>query len=156
MISLSYLRGRHKPYQPSRQYLLRLIRASLQHQHAMVQLSVSIVDCEQSQALNNSYRGKNKPTNVISLEYPESREQYNLLCGELFLCDEVIVTEAQNQNKTIADHYSHMIIHGLLHLRGFDHIKDNDAVIMENIEISLLEQFGIKNPYLENITNEVI
>jgi len=150
MIRFSYLRGQHKSYQPSRQYLSKLIRASLQQKFTIVQLTVSIVDNQQSQVLNQTYRNKNTSTNVISLEYPESREQFNMLCGELFLCDEVICTEAQEQHKLAHDHYCHMIIHGLLHLQGFDHIEDEDAQSMEALEIQILEKFEINNPYLEH------
>ncbi len=149
MIKFSYLRGKHKDYQPSRSCLDKLVRTSLQHDFSVVQLSVSIVGLADSQQLNFSYRNKDKPTNVISLEYPENREQFNMLTGELFLCDEVIINEAQEQGKEIINHYCHMIVHGLLHLQGYDHILDADAEVMESLEIKILNQFGIRNPYLE-------
>jgi probable rRNA maturation factor len=114
-----------------------------------VQLSVSIISLDDSQALNLLYREKNKPTNVISLEYPDNREQFNMLTGELFLCDEVIVNEATEQSKSIINHYMHMLVHGLLHLQGYDHILDDEAEIMEALEVQILKQFGIEDPYGE-------
>lgn len=149
MIKFSYLRGKNKDYQPSRSLLGKLIRSTLQSNFSIVQLSVSIVSLDDSQALNLLYREKNKPTNVISLEYPDNREQFNMLTGELFLCDEVIVNEATEQSKSIINHYMHMIVHGLLHLQGYDHILDDEAEIMEALEVQILKQFGIEDPYGE-------
>ena len=149
MIKFSYLRGKHKDHQPSRLLLGKLIRSTLQNNFSIVQLSVSIVSLDDSQALNLLYRKKNKPTNVISLEYPDNREQFNMLTGELFLCDEVIVNEATEQSKSIINHYMHMLVHGLLHLQGYDHILDEEAERMEALEVQILQQFGIEDPYGE-------
>ena len=109
-------------------------------------LTIRIVDEAESQSLNNQYRKKNEPTNVLSFLIND-----NPLLGDIILCHSVIKKEALAQKKSIDDHYAHLIIHGYLHLIGFDHTKNDDALIMENKEITVLKKLGIKNPYLSNI-----
>ena len=113
------------------------------------ELTIRLVNNEESQQLNMQYRGKDKPTNVLSFpfEVPEGVE-LNLL-GDLIICIEVMKQEAQEQNKALFDHWAHLVIHGCLHLVGFDHISDTEAVEMESIETSILKKLGISNPYLE-------
>ncbi len=113
------------------------------------ELTIRLVNQEESQQLNMQYRGKDKPTNVLSFpfEVPEGIE-LNLL-GDLIICIEVMKQEALAQNKTLFDHWAHLVIHGCLHLVGFDHISDSEAAEMESIEIAVLAKLGIKNPYLE-------
>ncbi len=113
------------------------------------ELTVRLVNQEESQQLNMQYRGKDKPTNVLSFpfEVPEGIE-LNLL-GDLIICTEVMKQEAQTQNKALFDHWAHLVVHGCLHLVGFDHISDSEAAEMESIEITVLAKLGIKNPYLE-------
>lgn len=149
MIKFSYFRGTHLPYQPTRSTVAKIIAASLQKPYASVQLVISIIDQHHSRELNNLYRQKDHATNVISLEYAESRDQFNFLSGELFLCDSIIVSEAAAQKKTINAHYMHMLVHGLLHIQGYDHQYEQDAITMETLEINILSQFAIVNPYLE-------
>ena len=109
-------------------------------------LTIRIVDEAESQSLNNQYRKKNEPTNVLSFLIND-----NPLLGDIILCHSVIKKEALAQKKRIADHYAHLIIHGYLHLIGFDHTQNDDALTMENKEIAVLKKLGIKNPYLSNI-----
>lgn len=113
------------------------------------ELTIRIVGSEESQQLNHQYRQKNKPTNVLSFpfEVPEGIE-INLL-GDLVICADIVIQEANNQNKAINDHWAHLVIHGCLHLLGYDHIKETEAVEMESIEIRLLSTLGIDNPYQE-------
>ena len=113
------------------------------------ELTIRLVNCEESQQLNNQYRSKDKPTNVLSFpfEVPDGIE-LNLL-GDLIICIEVMKQEAKEQNKALFDHWAHLVIHGCLHLVGFDHISDSEALEMESIEITILEKLGIINPYLE-------
>jgi probable rRNA maturation factor len=113
------------------------------------ELTIRLVNTEESQQLNNQYRGKDKPTNVLSFpfEVPDGID-LNLL-GDLIICIEVMKKEAQEQNKALFDHWAHLVIHGCLHLVGFDHISDSEAEEMESIEITILEKLGINNPYLE-------
>lgn len=113
------------------------------------ELTIRLVNSEESQQLNNQYRGKDKPTNVLSFpfEVPDGIE-LNLL-GDLIICIEVMKQEAQVQNKALFDHWAHLVIHGCLHLVGFDHISDSEANEMESIEIAILKKLRINNPYLE-------
>ncbi len=149
MIKFSLIRDKVLPHQPKRDMFAKWIRASIQKKFNTVILSVSIVDKKTSQLLNKEYRAKDSPTNVISLEYSENREVFNMLNGELILCDEIIVAEAKDQNKPVLAHYAHMIVHGMLHLQGYDHIDDMEAEEMEQLEADILARFGFANPYID-------
>ena len=111
------------------------------------ELTVRIVDNQESQQLNHQYRDKNKPTNVLSFpfEVPDGIELD--LLGDLVIAADIVAKEANEQGKTLSAHWAHMVIHGCLHLLGFDHISDDDANEMESIEINLLANLGFKNPY---------
>ena len=111
------------------------------------ELTIRIVDEEESQSLNHQYRGKAKPTNVLSFpfEVPDGIELD--LLGDIVVCASIVEKESIVQNKQLNDHWAHMIIHGCLHLLGFDHIEEEEAEEMEAIEIATLAKLGIKNPY---------
>lgn len=111
------------------------------------ELTIRIVDKSEIQALNNTYRHKNKATNVLSFPFEAPPEIQLPLLGDLVICHDVVVEEAQQQHKTIIEHWAHMVIHGLLHLKGYDHIEDSDAQIMEALEIRILEILKIADPY---------
>ena len=111
------------------------------------ELTIRLVNTEESQQLNKQYRHKDKPTNVLSFpfEVPDGID-LNLL-GDLVICSQVVEQEAKAQNKLLIDHWAHMIIHGCLHLLGYDHINDKDALEMEMLEINILAKLSISNPY---------
>lgn len=115
----------------------------------IAEVTVRIVDEEESQQLNFDYREKDKPTNVLSFpfELPPGVEELPLL-GDLVICAQVVAAEALEQGKELHHHWAHMVVHGCLHLLGFDHINDEDAEQMEAEEILILQQLGIKNPYI--------
>ncbi|OUS68569.1 rRNA maturation RNase YbeY [Pseudoalteromonas sp. A601] len=115
------------------------------------ELTIVIADEEQSQQLNNDYRSKNKPTNVLSFEFEAPPGIELPLVGDLIICPAIVLAEANEQEKTFHDHFAHMVIHGCLHLLGFDHIKDEDANEMESIEKQLLADLGIADPYRDDI-----
>ncbi|KPH60194.1 endoribonuclease YbeY [Pseudoalteromonas porphyrae] len=115
------------------------------------ELSIVIADEAQSQQLNNDYRGKDKPTNVLSFEFEAPPGIDIPLVGDLIICPAIVLAEAIEQEKTFHDHFAHMVIHGCLHLLGFDHIKDEDANEMESIEKQLLADLGIADPYRDDI-----
>lgn len=113
------------------------------------EICIKIVTKEESQYLNNTYRQKNKPTNVLSFpsEIPDFVD--SPLLGDLAICESVVKKEAQQQNKAVFDHWAHLTIHGCLHLLGFDHIENDEAEAMESLEIMLLTKLGIASPYTE-------
>ena len=114
------------------------------------QVSIRIVDEAESQQLNKAYRGKDKPTNVLSFPM-DVPEEFNMpMLGDLVICAPVVAREAQEQNKSLKAHWAHMVIHGMLHLQGYDHISDDEAEEMESLEIELMQQLGYTNPYLSN------
>ena len=95
------------------------------------------------------YRQKSGPTNILSFPF-EAPEHIELnLLGDLVICAPVLEVEALEQQKDLYDHWAHIVIHGVLHLLGYDHITDEDALIMEEKEIYLLNELNIKNPYLQ-------
>ena len=118
------------------------------------ELTIRIVDTLESQQLNHQYRNKNKPTNVLSFpfEVPEGIE-LNLL-GDLVICADIVAQEAKQQQKHLQAHWAHMVIHGCLHLLGYDHINDDEAEAMEAIEIDLICQLGFPDPYKINIDDK--
>ncbi|MCU7553815.1 rRNA maturation RNase YbeY [Alteromonas sp. ASW11-19] len=114
------------------------------------ELTVRFVDENESQTLNHEYRGKDKPTNVLSFPFECPPEVPINLLGDLVVCVPVIVAEAQQQQKQVTHHYAHMIVHGMLHLLGYDHQNDEDAEHMEALEKQILSQLDIDDPYREH------
>jgi probable rRNA maturation factor len=113
-------------------------------------LTIRIVGARESRRLNRDWRGKDKPTNVLSFpaDPPASSPQPPAIpLGDLAICAPVVSREAREQGKEARAHWAHMVIHGVLHLLGYDHENDRDARSMESIEIRILEQLGYSNPY---------
>lgn len=111
------------------------------------EITIRIVDEQESQQLNNTYRHKDKPTNVLSFPFESPIEIEVPLLGDLIICKQVVEAEAKEQHKSLTSHWAHMIVHGCLHLLGYDHILDEEAEEMENIEIDIMQQLGFINPY---------
>ncbi len=109
-------------------------------------VSIRIVDEHESAELNGHYRNKAYATNVLSFPVPASLQAAGQL-GDLALCAAVVKKEAQEQNKTATDHWAHLVVHGVLHLLGYDHERKKDASIMEALEVRILPGLGIKDPY---------
>jgi|SRR5882724_10457918 len=115
-------------------------------------LTVRIVSAAESRTLNRQWRGKDKPTNVLSFSY-SSASAYSLapstfLLGDLVICAPVVAREAREQGKTLSAHWAHMVVHGVLHLLGHDHVKNRDAKKMAAREVEILSHFGYQDPYL--------
>ena len=133
---------------PSEEQCLAWLTAFLPEFQANAELTIRIVDEQESQSLNFEYRGKDKPTNVLSFPF-EAPEHIELpLLGDLVICAQVVNREAQEQNKTQQAHWAHMVLHGCLHLLGYDHIEEAEAEEMESLEIELLAKMGFDNPYI--------
>ncbi len=135
--------------QPSETQLQAWIDIALKDYGKESELVIRIVDTEESADLNQQYRQKSGSTNILSFPF-EAPEHIELnLLGDLVICAPVLEAEALEQQKNLHDHWAHIVIHGVLHLLGYDHITDEDALIMEEKEIYLLSELNIKNPYLQ-------
>jgi len=111
------------------------------------ELLIRFVDKQEIQQLNKDYRHKDKTTNVLSFPSDLPIEIDELILGDVVICIDVVIEEAQLQEKRFEDHLVHMAIHGTLHLLGYDHIKEEEAIEMESLEIKILEKLKIDNPY---------
>ncbi|GAA0695927.1 rRNA maturation RNase YbeY [Marinobacterium maritimum] len=111
------------------------------------EVCIRVVDADESQALNAEYRGKDKPTNVLSFPFEVPPGVPVTLLGDLVICAEVVAREAEEQQKALLHHWAHMVVHGTLHLLGFDHINDDEAEEMEALERNLLARLDIADPY---------
>jgi len=136
--------------QPCQEKIQRWVDAALADLNRDTEIVVRIVDEQESATLNKQYRHKIGPTNILSfpVEIPEGVE-LNLL-GDLVICAPLLEIEALEQNKPLMNHWAHIIIHGVLHLLGYDHIDNDEAEIMENKEIKILTTLNIENPYIQD------
>ena len=118
------------------------------------ELTIRFIKSDEMTRLNNQYRHKNNPTNVLSFpsELPnEILAQLEIpFIGDIIICPEVLLQESIDQNKDLEFHWAHIVIHGVLHLLGYDHIDETDAHIMQNLEIQILEKLNFPNPYEQN------
>lgn len=136
------------PELPSREQLQRWVGAALEgSRRAGSELVVRLVDAEESARLNQRFRGKAGPTNVLSFPFePPAGVPLDLL-GDLVVCAPVVKREAAEQNKAPEAHFAHMVVHGTLHLLGHDHLGREEAEAMETLEIAILGRLGYPNPY---------
>lgn len=136
-----------QPDLPDEAQFQQWVDAALNGRKDDAELTIRVVDMAESQALNSQYRGKDKPTNVLSFpfEAPPGIE-INLL-GDLVICAEVVKREAKEQLKSLEAHWGHMVVHGCLHLLGFDHITNEEAEEMEGLEVEILQKLGYDDPY---------
>lgn len=156
-------------------WILSSLKAA-KYPHKHCEITIRVVNQAESQQLNYNYRNKNHATNVLSfafamptveipaldvpaletsvlettaMEMPEAIQlsEQNFL-GDLVICHDILLVEAKQQNKNLQNHWAHMLVHGVLHLLGFDHLTDDQANKMETLEIKILQQHAIDNPYL--------
>ncbi len=127
----------------------RWVRAALQRPYTELEQTIRIVDEAESRRLNRDYRGRDKPTNVLSFpsELPSELLDYECL-GDLVICAPVVEAEAREQGKPSQAHWAHLVVHGMLHLQGLDHETEAEAARMEALEIEILKSLGHTNPYL--------
>jgi len=137
-------------------WVSRAMRAAGRGEDADV--SVRVVDATEMQQLNSEFREQDKPTNVLSFPAGDIEglpSDADLPLGDIVVCAEVVRSEAKEQGKTAEAHWAHMVVHGTLHLLGFDHENDSDAATMENLEIKILTDNGIANPYTQSLGESV-
>ncbi|TVP49807.1 MAG: rRNA maturation RNase YbeY [Halomonas sp.] len=114
------------------------------------EVTIRFVDEQESQSLNHEYRGKDNTTNVLSFPFESPPGLDIPLLGDLVICHAVVAQEAHTQGKPIEQHYAHMVVHGILHLMGYDHIDDQEAEEMEQFERDLLSELNIPDPYSDS------
>jgi len=134
---------------PSLQDFSRWASAALDKQRQHAELVVRVVDEDESATLNQTYRNKQGPTNVLSFpfEIPEGVDVEMDLLGDLVICAPVVEMQAHEQGKAVQAHWAHMVVHGTLHLQGFDHLTDEEALVMESREKEILTGMGFQAPY---------
>lgn len=134
---------------PAPELLEQWVRAALEGRRDDAELSLRIVDEAEIADLNRRYRDKPYPTNVLSFpaDLPAGLELPHL--GDIVICAPVVAREADEQHKPAPAHWAHMVVHGALHLLGYDHIDDNDAALMEAQEVAILARLHFADPYQE-------
>lgn len=126
----------------------RWLDAVLPRFQAESEVTVRLVDVAESQDLNLTWRGKDKPTNVLSFPFEAPPGIELPLLGDLVICRQVVEQEAAEQQKQLLAHWAHMVIHGSLHLLGYDHIDDDEAEEMESLETEIMLALGYADPYI--------
>lgn len=135
-----------KPHVPRAADIRRWIAAAVADREA-TELTVRIVAEDEGAQLNHAWRGKNGPTNVLSFPCHGLETIAPALLGDIVVCAPVVAREADEQGKSLAAHWAHMLIHGTLHLRGYDHQTPTEAEAMEQLETDILRNFGYADPY---------
>ena len=125
---------------PGRAQFRRWVRAALEHD---ARITVRIIGRAEGKSLNRHFRGGDAPTNVLSFVYRDA-PPYE---GDLALCAPVVTREAREQRKSVAAHYAHLVVHGTLHVQGYDHEKTKDAAVMETRESRIVTKLGYPDPY---------
>ena len=133
---------------PTEAQIVQWATAAVQPEGDEIEMTVRIVDEAESHDLNLTYRGKDRPTNVLSFPFECPDEVELPLLGDLVICRQVVEREAAEQEKPLMAHWAHMVVHGCLHLLGYDHIEDNEAEEMESLETQIMQGLGFDDPYL--------
>jgi probable rRNA maturation factor len=122
-------------------------RAALEGRRERAELVIRLVDEDEIAALNRDYRGKDGPTNVLSFPFEAPPPVQSDLIGDLVICAPIVAREAAQQGKVLRGHWAHIVVHGVLHLLGYDHLSKAEAEIMEGVEIEILAGLGYSDPY---------
>ena len=144
----------HLAQLPTRKTLIDWVKIALQNvpdalPAQNLELTMRLVDTAESAQLNEQYRQKRGPTNILSFAGgPDPAGESSYYLGDLVVCVPLVFQEAAEQDKPAMMHWAHLTVHGVLHLLGYDHIKPAEAAAMEALEIKILEQLGYKNPYI--------
>ncbi len=135
---------------PNKSDFISWVELTLKSEKAKGEVTVRIVDIAEITTLNSMYRKQDKPTNVLSFPFePPAFADVEPILGDIVICAEVVKNEADEQEKTLIEHFAHMTIHGVLHLLDYNHIDEAGAKTMEDKEIVLMQKLGFVNPYVE-------
>ena len=126
---------------PTRAQFRRWAQRALQRD---VQVALRVVDADEGRELNRDYRGKDYATNVLTFTYDEDAQP---LYGDVVICAPVVEREAREQHKQLAAHYAHLVVHAMLHLQGYEHEEEQEAVEMEQLETAIMAKLGYADPY---------
>ena len=132
---------------PNRARMEGWARAALHGRRDAAELVIRIVDVDEMRALNRDFRGPDRSTNVLSFPFEAPAPVKTDLIGDLVVCAPVVARQAEEQGKPLAAHWAHMVVHGVLHLVGYDHITDAQAEEMEGLETAILRSLGYPDPY---------
>ncbi|QIK37529.1 rRNA maturation RNase YbeY [Caldichromatium japonicum] len=137
---------------PTLQQLERWVVAALSGRRNRAALTIRLVEPSESQALNRQYRGSDRPTNVLSFPFElppgiDPRDPIHGLIGDLVICSALVRQEASAQGKALEAHWAHLVVHGVLHLIGYDHHSPGQAAEMESLETAILAGLGFPPPY---------
>ena len=142
VVFLSVQYASNAPHLPTRAQVRRWVRAALL---ADAVVTVRFAGAIEGRALNAEFRGRDYATNVLTFVYDDEQPR----AGDIVLCAPVVRKEADAQGKSLAAHYAHLVVHGMLHLQGFDHEHAGDAAVMETRETAILARLGLPDPYAD-------
>ena len=131
---------------PSLRQFETWVTAALRQPYASLEQTIRVVDTAESRQLNHRFRTQDRPTNVLAFPADAEHLEYDCL-GDLVICAPLVTSEAGEQGKSAEAHWAHLVVHGMLHLQGFDHRVAAEAVEMEAVEIKILDTLGYTNPY---------
>lgn len=136
------------PLPVSEDYLIKLASLALRDETSQAELTLRLVGAEEMKNLNHTYRKQDKTTNVLAFPsaLPKTIQLECPFLGDIIICPEVLAIESKSLDKSIEEHWSLIVLHGVLHLLGYDHIEDEDALIMQGLEVKLLAELGYGNP----------
>lgn len=137
----------NRPSRPTQADFQKWVNAALVSETQSSEINICLVNKAKSEELNQTFRKKKGPTNILSFEYPVMPGIENQLFGDLIVCSELVEEEAKEQNKSLEAHFAHLTVHGMLHLQHYDHEVEEEAIKMEQLEIEIMEKLGYQNPY---------
>lgn len=137
-----------KPYFPKKSQYLKWTKAALNNMRSNIEITIRIVTKSEIKLLNFKYRNKNKTTNILSFPSTTNKLIKSYFIGDLIICSSVIKKEAQKNFIKIESHWAHMVIHGVLHLLGYNHDNYYNTNKMQNLEIKIMSFLGYNNPYI--------
>lgn len=140
-----------KPIDITDEQILKWAQITLRDEIDSAELTIRFADADEIMHLNQTYRKQHKPTNVLAFpaNLPENIILDTQLLGDIIICPKIVYDECQELNKSVESHFALMVVHGILHLLGYDHIDDADAEVMQTKEIKILKEIGFANPYSE-------